>query len=121
MNIPSGYIQLPLWLLVILITVLTAFISYVWARLEGRIKFIEEERDDLLKKRTENPVLTMTVHERVCEGVISGITKRLEDCISNVTTLLTQRVDHLEADIGLLIENAILKATKIGSKKHVKK
>lgn len=106
---------MPTWLWVIIINgVLLALIGYIWRGLEGRVREIESSDKGYVKDLLEHPVLTVTSHEAVCDKR----THDMQSFVETQTSQLGRQMKEVEARTGLLIENAILKASKNGKQRR---
>jgi hypothetical protein len=101
-GIPSGYFQLPIWLIVLLWSSITGFVVYIWRSLEGRVKANELYRQ---KKLEEGRALTIEQHNTICNDHWQLMKKEIKELLDNQTKYLE-----------ILIENKLLKGNKKGKK-----
>jgi hypothetical protein len=94
----SEHVDIPLWMIPILVAIFTFLFSYIWTTLNGRVKKLEEMEENTLKKQLENPLLTISIHETICGKVWERFEKTL-----------VEKLESMEKNFGLMIENAILK------------
>lgn len=113
---PSGYVQLPLWIIVAGWAVILGFISYVWNRLEGRVNKIEDTEEEKLKKRAEAPLLTVQDHALECQRKELKNDERFRETVAVLKESICQEIHNLEGKIPLMIENAILRGLANGKK-----
>jgi hypothetical protein len=106
---------MPTWLWVIIVNgVLLALIGYIWRGLEGRVKDMECSEKDYVKNLIEHPILTVTSHEAVCDKR----THDMQSFVETQTSQLVKQISDVESRTGLLIENAVLKASRNGRAKR---
>jgi len=104
-------IHVPVWMVGVIWALLLALIGYVWNRLESRVKKIEKGEEDIMKARAaEGPVLTVATHEKICVEIAKMRTDIVKGMLVDLEIKMSMRMDLLEKNILLTIENAILKS-----------
>jgi len=100
---------MPTWLWIIIINgVVLSLIGYVWRSMEQRVNSIEADAKEEDKELMKNPVMTVSSHQKICDSNM----KSVEEMIEKQGNLLCDKIMESETRTALLIENAILKATK---------
>jgi hypothetical protein len=108
---------MPTWLLIIIINgvvaVLFAFAAYIWRNLEGRVKGMEIDAKAYTDKLLEHPLLTADAHTAICSKTIGQV----KEFVQGQSDHIIKQMADGETRTGLLIENAILKASQNGNGK----
>ena len=108
---------MPNWLWVVLanfvVAVIMAFGAYIWRSQDSRIKKIEADKDSTISKLIAHPVLTVDVHQTICGKKMDEV----KEFVGTRTDVLAKQMSDSEVRTGLLIENAILKASLNGKGK----
>jgi citrate lyase gamma subunit len=96
------YIEIPLWLIPIIVAIFAFLFGYIWTSLNGRVKKLEGMEEDTLKKQAAaGIVLTVPTHDIICSRIQEHFEKTL-----------VSKLESMEKNFGLMIENSILKALK---------
>lgn len=120
-SIPSGFIQLPLWVLVLIWGLVVGFIGYIWNSLSKRVAELERSEKDKIGARTNDPAwikqenrlsqlekdelerlraqsldpsLTFEKHMKLC----SAVTQTFKEFVSQAIAGLEKRLDELKND-----------------------
>jgi hypothetical protein len=111
--VDPNVVHVPIWMIAIVWAVLLGLILYVWKSLESRVKDLEGSEEDNLKKQAEaGIVLTIPVHETICGKVHEQFEKTLVEKLSQLEKNFDLKVIHMQENVALVVENAILKAFK---------
>jgi len=86
-----------LWVLGIIIGILVAIIGYVWNRLEGRVRKMEEWKQDLYEKKG-GPVV-YSEHTVLCNGATDRLTEKLDEKFSYWERIFDEKFKRLEIEI----------------------
>lgn len=97
-----GYIQVPMWAVSLVWAALLGLIIYVWKSLEFRVKEIERSEEEMLKKKAEEgTILTLPIHDQICERVHASFEKTL-----------VEKLEQMEKTFALMIKVQILEALR---------
>ncbi len=106
----TGYFEMPLWIIVTIVSLLLALIGYIWHTNDKRIDDVNNE----LKKINEKEIaalekgkpLTMEEHGRICSGVVDAMASNIGKLFDEKLTLrdkwLEAKLDALKEQINFM-------------------
>jgi len=97
-----SHIDIPLWAVPIIVAIFGFLFGYIWKTLNDRIKALERSEEEMLKKKAEEgAILTLPIHDAICERVHASFEKTL-----------VEKLEQMEKTFALMIKVQILEALR---------